>query len=98
MLMGGSVVGIAYQIEKSLSPNRSPILWKTLFIPAGFVAVYSVISLAVSPSDPSWWALFIIVTTALVIMALRFTEKPHSGTTKNDRAVNKLEEKMKNCC
>lgn len=92
MLMGGSVVGIAYQIEKRLPPNRSPLLWKTLFIPAGFVAVYSVLS--------SWWIVFIAATTFLVILALRFTEqtKNIATPTGQNRAVEELKKKMKNCC
>src|SRR3989338_11149434 len=39
VLMGGSVVGLAYQLENKLPPRRSPLLWKTLFIPVGFLAV-----------------------------------------------------------
>ncbi len=40
MLLGGSVVGIAYLVEKRLPSGRSPLLWKMLFIPAGFAAAY----------------------------------------------------------
>lgn len=90
MLMGGSVVGIAYQIEKRLPLNRSPLLWKTLFIPAGFVAIYSIIS--------SWWTVFIVIATILFIMALRFIEEPRSRAIKSDKAVEELRKKMKNCC
>lgn len=87
ILMGGSVVGIAYQIEKRLPPNRSPLLWKTFFIPAGFVAVYSIIS--------SWWFAFIVLAILLVILAFRFTEREKS--TQNSR-VDDLEKEMENCC
>jgi len=93
MLMGGSVVGIAYQIEKRLSPNRSPLLWKTLFIPIGFVAAYSAIL--------SWWAVFIVLATILAILALRFTEQKKSDKAtfvKKNSRVEELENKMKNCC
>ncbi len=45
ILMGGSVVGIAYQIEKKLPAERSPFLWKLIFIPAGFFAVYSALAI-----------------------------------------------------
>lgn len=41
MLLGGSVAGIAYQVEQRLPLERSPLLWKILFIPAGFVAAYA---------------------------------------------------------
>src|SRR3989344_2086029 len=44
ILMGGSVVGIAYQIEKrniiaGVSANES-FIWKAFFIPGGFVVAY----------------------------------------------------------
>lgn len=92
MLMGGSVVGIAYQIEKRLPPNRSPFLWKTLFIPAGFVAVYSVLS--------SWWSAFIVLATLLTILTLRFVEQTKNISTpmEQNQEVEELEKKMKNCC
>lgn len=90
MLMGGSVVGIAYQIEKRLSANHSPLLWKTLFISGGFIAVYGIIT--------SWWTISIPAVLVLIIMALAFTGRPHSAVTKNDKAVEELEKKMKNCC
>lgn len=93
LLMGGSVVGIAYQIEKRLPSNRSPLLWKTLFIPTGFIAVYSVIS--------SWWLVFIVLAAFLIVLALVFTEQEKSNkataTTQNPK-VEELEKKMKNCC
>jgi len=41
ILLGGSVVGIAFQVERRLPQGRSPLLWKTLFIPAGFAAAYA---------------------------------------------------------
>ena len=90
MLMGGSIVGIAYQIEKRLPSNHSSLLWKVLFIPAGFIAVYSVIS--------SWWILFITATVILIIMVLIFTRKPSSNAAKDSEAVEELKKKMKNCC
>ena len=93
MLMGGSVVGIAYQIEKHLPSNHSPLLWKTLFIPFGFVAVYSVIL--------SWWLVFIVLATILATLALIFTEQKKSDKAtfaKKSSRVEELENKMKNCC
>src|SRR3990172_8674039 len=33
ILLGGSVAGIAYQLERRLPQGRSPLLWKILFIP-----------------------------------------------------------------
>ena len=41
MLMGGSVVGLAFQLGEKLDHGKSLILWKTLFIPTGFVLAYA---------------------------------------------------------
>jgi len=92
MLLGGSVVGIAYQVEKRLPDNRSPLLWKVLFIPLGFVTAYSLVY--------SWWLIFGIMAVGLAALALMFLKL--SGTTKrhpeHDKRVRELEEKMKKCC
>ena len=57
ILLGASVAGIAYQVEKRLPRGRSPLLWKTLFIPCGFVAAYAL----ASPQ----WTLFAVTSAAL---------------------------------
>lgn len=98
ILMGGSVVGIAYQVEKRLSRRYSSLLWKSLFIPAGFIAVYSVIS--------AWWVMSIPIVIGLIAMALVCTGKLGFGPSGDDmaarleqsRRIKELEEKMKNCC
>lgn len=87
--MGGSVVGVAYQIEKRLPPNRSLLLWKTFFITAGFAAVYSLISF--------WWAGLIVAATLLAVFILKFLAEPQGRAAKNKR-VEELENKMKDCC
>src|SRR3990167_11130016 len=38
LLMGGSVVGIAYSAEKYLLPRRSGVSWEMVFFLAGFTA------------------------------------------------------------
>ena len=90
MLLGGSVVGIAYQIEKRLPSTRSPILWKMLFIPTGFVAAYSLVSF--------WWVGFAAASAFLVICALWSTRESHRRVAQGRNAVEELENKMKNCC
>jgi len=42
VLLGGSAVGVAYQLEKHLPQGRSALLWKSLFIPLALVAAYGV--------------------------------------------------------
>lgn len=89
ILMGGSVVGIAYQLEKRLPPSRSPLLFKTLFIPVGFAAAYNLVSFR-------WFASLGLVVL-LAILALAFLGKPRLPK-RESAAVEELEEKMKNCC
>lgn len=87
--MGGSVVGIAYQIEKRLPPNRSLLLWKMLFIPAGFAAAYGILSYRRDT--------FFAAVIFLVILTLYFIEKPRRRPS-NEKKLEELENKMKQCC
>lgn len=89
ILLGGSVAGIAYQVEKRLPQGRSPLLWKTLFIPAGFVAAYGI---AVSQ-----WALFGVTGGALVVLTVFFLVSPGASVEPSE-TVEELKRKMKQCC
>lgn len=97
LLMGGSVVGIAYQLEKKLTAGKSPVLWKTTFIPVGFAAVYSILT--------QWWVVFIAAATLLIALMLKFVALPRAMRENEEleRAPHKmrreeLEKKMKDCC
>ncbi len=84
MLMGGSVVGVAYQIKR---------VKKILFIPIGFVAVYSIIF--------SRWALFFVFLTILAILAIEPAVSKNGGRktiVPRSSKAKELEEKMKDCC
>ncbi|HEY4497320.1 MAG TPA: hypothetical protein VJC20_00985 [Candidatus Paceibacterota bacterium] len=71
--MGGSVVGVAYQFEKRLHPHRSTLLWKMIFIPAGFAAAYSILA--------QWWIVFLVMAIFLVILVLRFAPLENASRT-----------------
>ncbi len=93
MLMGGSVVGIAYQLEKKLRASgagwQTPLLWKTLFIPAGFIAAYGILA--------QQWIAFLAALVFLLPASFLFLfsgKKPGS----HKEAVKELEKKMKDCC
>lgn len=88
-LLGGSVVGIAYQLEKRLAGGRSQLLWKTLFIPVGFAAAYALVA--------SQWALLAAPVLALLLLMAYFLW-PRAGEPVSSAAVQDLESKMKNCC
>ena len=99
ILMGGSIVGIAYQVEKRLNANKSPLLWKAWFIPLGFVAVFVLLM--------GLWLYFVILLTALLIITIIFASDKFKsmlsggkggGHNNDDPAVKELEDKMKNCC
>lgn len=89
ILLGGSVAGIAYQVEKRLPQVRSALLWKTLFIPPGFVAAYAL-------ATPNW-ILFGIMSGALVLLTAFFLIAP-SGPNAEGETVEALKKKMQSCC
>src|SRR3989344_9393585 len=49
VLMGGSVVGIMYQVDKKLSDRSAGarLLFKVFFMPTGIIAAYSILK--------EWW-------------------------------------------
>ena len=89
ILLGGSVAGIAYLVEKRLPPGRSPLAWKTLFIPAGFVAAYAL-------AAPQW-ILFAVTSVALVLLTAFFLLPPATSGEPNE-TVEELKKKMQQCC
>ena len=91
ILMGGSVVGIAYQLEKRLPLNRLAVLWKTFFIPAGFFTVYSLL-------NQVWLSVILGLAAALAIYAWFFISGKKNHDSESDSRIGVLEKKMKNCC
>ena len=91
LLMGGSVVGIAYQLEKkarNLSVERL-LLWKVLFIPAGFVTAYSLLA-------QLWTVLLFAIVFLFLVSFLLLSE---SGKTESrEESLGDIEKKMKDCC
>lgn len=92
MLMGGTVVGIAYQIEKKLKERsmsqRIILCFKIIFISDGFIAVYSLLS----QLWISFFTSFIFLSLIIFIFFL-----PQKSNEKN-KVVMDLENKMKDCC
>lgn len=89
ILMGGSVVGIAYQIEKRLLAGYT-MLFKLLFIPAGFIAVYSFLSYR--------WFVLVPAMVFLAIVAWGFLNGAGNDKNRKGKAVGELEKKMEDCC
>jgi len=89
LLLGGSVVGIVYQAEKKLPPKTSALFWKTVFIPAGFVASYGLLA-------EQWITLFVSLVFLLLIAFMFFSGNNERNSRGED--VEKLEKKMEDCC
>lgn len=78
MLMGASVVGFAFQFS----------LLKVIFIPIGFVVVYTILT--------DWWEAAVI---SLIFAGLSvLLSKSLLTKSSNNPKVNDLINKMKNCC
>ena len=89
ILLGGSVAGTAYLLEKHLPAGRSGLAWKTLFIPTGFIAAYGL-------AAPHWGA-FAGAAGALVVLAGVFFRPQHSRG-EDSAVVANLKQRMKDCC
>ena len=91
ILMGGSVVGIAYQLEKrnSGSPPGTRMLFKVLFIPTGFVAAYAVLE--------QWWAVFLLALVLLVAVSFWLLSYRSLAGPREETAGN-IEKNLKDCC
>ncbi len=90
LLMGGSVVGIAYQFEKKARGAAGALLlWKTLFIPTGFVAAYSLLA--------QLWTALIFAIILLFLITLLFLS-PGGRPGAREKTVGNIEKKMEDCC
>ncbi len=95
MLMGGSVVGIAYQLERHFLVGRvlqnKLLLWKTVFIVSGFMAVYSLINVK--------WIAFLLATAIIAALSIfAITKRSGSEMRKQNKNVEQLEKDMEDCC
>ncbi len=98
ILMGGTVVGIAYQGEKSLQwVKRYPIAWKLAVNVIGFPLVYG----AVQYMSWTTFSVELVVLAGLIYAffirrgAPAEPHVPHSGDTAD---VKKIEKGLEQCC
>lgn len=85
--MGGSVVGIAYQLEKRLIKESAGPLFKLFFVPAGFFAVYSLIT--------SSWLRILAAAVFMALIVLLFSKKSKSQDAER---IKDLEKELEDCC
>ena len=91
LLMGGAVVGIAYQGEKSFIFARThPMLWKSIFIGLGMLMAFLALRNLSFP-------VFILEIIFMAALGYLFFIGP---TNKNiaDKRTSELEKKLKDCC
>lgn len=94
LLMGGTVVGIAYQGERKLDwASRHNLLWKILVVFLGMPIAYIFVT---NPSKP-----VVIIELALLFLIsyFFFIKRPiRSGGSASDKRISDIEEKMEQCC
>lgn len=88
-LLGGSVAGTAYLLERRLPGGRSLVAWKALFIPIGLVGAYGV-------AAPHWSVFGGALAAMLILVAIFFRSGP--TVAPESPGVADLERKMKDCC
>ena len=88
LLMGGTVVGLAYRIEPHLHPRRSSLLWKTCFIPLGFAAAFFLIKGA--------WLFGASATFLLAALPFLFIRQKKQDVS--EKEIDEIEKKLKQCC
>ncbi|MBI2595007.1 MAG: hypothetical protein HYW38_01980 [Candidatus Colwellbacteria bacterium] len=91
MLMGGTVVGIAFQGEKRFKWAASLFYWKAPVVVAGFISAYL---LLINLS----WTVFVIELILLGFLAYLLFLQPSSGESSPGKNASELEDKMKDCC
>lgn len=98
ILMGGTVVGIAYQGEKSLQRvRRYPVAWKLAVMAVGFPLVYGAVQYM------SWTTFGIELTVLAGVVYLFFVRRGVSGgghVLHSDDAhnVQRIEKGLEQCC
>ncbi len=93
ILMGGSVVGLAYKLEEKIKADKSLLLWKILFIPIGFALTYSLVLFQLIQSFILLLILGIITISFLKLDGIKVESK-----SEENKKVEELKDKMKNCC
>ncbi len=89
LLLAGSVVGIAYQLERFVPAGRSAALFKSIAIPIGLAAAYAL--------EQSQWGLLLAMLVALAVVGAAFFRAAGEASPASE-AVEELKKQMKQCC
>lgn len=88
ILMGGSVVGIAYRLEKRLTGGNMPLFWKSAFMIAGFATAYELVSFR--------WGYATIAFVMVALIGLFFPK--FAGEDKDEKKIKEIEKGLEQCC
>lgn len=91
ILMGGTVVGIAFQGEKRFKWAKNLFYWKAPVVIIGFIIAYL---LLVNIS----WNTFAVELALLGFLTYFLFLQPSAGKSPQGEAIGELEEKLKDCC
>lgn len=89
ILAGGTVVGAMSKLEPFIKV-KFILIWKTIFVVSGFLAVYSLIT-----SD---WITFLVTVLIDIIVTIVYKTRDMEKENIDSKNVQELKEKMKNCC
>ena len=98
LLMGGTVVGIAYQGEQTiLWATSHPLTWKVIVIGTGFSLAYLAF-LTISLTTLVIEIIFMAALTYIFFIKPSIKIKYQIKNTAEPSLIRKLEEKLKKCC
>ena len=89
LLMGGTVVGLAFKLESLINPSFL-LVWKAAFIILGFAGAYSLII--------NQWLYFFLFLFGAAVTVLLFKNRGLENRSSENESAKQLEEKMKHCC
>jgi drug/metabolite transporter (DMT)-like permease len=101
LLMGGTVVGIAYQGERKLNwASQHPLLWKILVVFLGMPAAYFFITNLSKSIVITELILLILIAHFFFIKRPAWSSgsKPDKSLPADEAGIRDIEEQMKQCC
>ncbi|MDP2587261.1 MAG: hypothetical protein Q8P33_00605, partial [bacterium] len=105
VMMGGSVVGFTYYLEKKLNARRFINAWRVFFVVFGFVTVYALIR-----EEWVWFVITAVVTLASVPVVIGLSKNnPNNNrppevartavsNTQSQQNIAAIRKKMEDCC
>ena len=93
IMMGGSVVGFTYYLEKKIESARFMNTWKTIFVVTGFLAVYYLLK-----ENWPWLIAAGIIETVSIAVIVGLGRGGGKDKNKSSDSVARLKKQMEDCC